>query len=223
MSFSQQYTKSDYKSDIQNISTVELLGLKESIELLALAVAEQPNQSREVAEIQHAEIVAELERRKRLIESRPDDPLNPGWPKPQRDTKQRIEAVKAAWPIEKFCTEILAANLIRTSRNRLKGQCPFLHHTDDTPSFTVYLDTDSAYCFGCGVGGDQIHLAGVMFGIESFFERLEMLERFARIVPESSFPPRHSHRESPRGERFSAHLQPAPFAPIRIVNGRVAS
>ncbi len=35
-----------------------------------------------------------------------------------------------------------------------KGLCPF--HGEKTPSFTVYPDTQSYYCFGCGNGGDVI-------------------------------------------------------------------
>lgn len=32
--------------------------------------------------------------------------------------------------------------------------CPF--HTEKTPSFVVYRETQSYYCFGCGAGGDAI-------------------------------------------------------------------
>lgn len=35
-----------------------------------------------------------------------------------------------------------------------KGLCPF--HNEKTPSFTVYNDTQSFYCFGCGAGGDAV-------------------------------------------------------------------
>ena len=34
------------------------------------------------------------------------------------------------------------------------GLCPF--HNEKTPSFYVYPETQSFYCFGCGAGGDVI-------------------------------------------------------------------
>lgn len=38
--------------------------------------------------------------------------------------------------------------------SRLVGLCPF--HSEKTPSFTVFTDTNSYHCFGCGAGGDVI-------------------------------------------------------------------
>lgn len=35
-------------------------------------------------------------------------------------------------------------------------KCPL--HTEDTPSFRIYRDTDSFYCFGCRHGGDVVAL-----------------------------------------------------------------
>ncbi|WP_432354431.1 DNA primase [Anaerotruncus rubiinfantis] len=46
----------------------------------------------------------------------------------------------------------------------LSGLCPF--HSEKSPSFTVYPDNQSFYCFGCGAGGDVI----------TFIRRIENLE-----------------------------------------------
>ena len=44
-------------------------------------------------------------------------------------------------------------NLKKRGRNMI-GLCPF--HGEKTPSFNLYPDNGSFYCFGCGVGGDVI-------------------------------------------------------------------
>ena len=51
--------------------------------------------------------------------------------------------------------ELIGSYIALTQRGRLyTGLCPF--HNEKTPSFTVYPDTQSYYCFGCGQGGDVI-------------------------------------------------------------------
>ena len=44
-------------------------------------------------------------------------------------------------------------NLKRRGSN-LIGSCPF--HNEKTPSFTIWPEKGSYYCFGCGAGGDVI-------------------------------------------------------------------
>ena len=41
--------------------------------------------------------------------------------------------------------------------------CPF--HSEKTASFTVYADTDSFYCYGCGMGGSVIDFVMKMFNL----------------------------------------------------------
>jgi hypothetical protein len=59
----------------------------------------------------------------------------------------------------------LVTTALRPSGKTLVGHCPL--HEDRRPSFTVYLDTNSWYCFGCQRGGDTInfvrHLHGLSF------------------------------------------------------------
>lgn len=43
---------------------------------------------------------------------------------------------------------------LKRAGNNQKGLCPF--HSERTPSFTVYPQTQSYYCFGCGAGGNAI-------------------------------------------------------------------
>ena len=53
--------------------------------------------------------------------------------------------------------------LKRRGRN-LVGLCPF--HNEHTPSFNLYPESGSFYCFGCGAGGDVI----------TFVRRIENLD-----------------------------------------------
>ncbi|MBO5945107.1 MAG: DNA primase [Clostridia bacterium] len=43
---------------------------------------------------------------------------------------------------------------LKRAGSNLKGLCPF--HNEKTPSFVVYPQDNSFYCFGCGVGGNAI-------------------------------------------------------------------
>ncbi|MDD6479450.1 MAG: DNA primase [Oscillospiraceae bacterium] len=66
-------------------------------------------------------------------------------------------------------------NLKRRGKN-LVGLCPF--HNEKTPSFTVYPENDSFYCFGCGVGGD-------VFTFTSLIENLDYVNAI-RLLAERS-------------------------------------
>ncbi len=51
--------------------------------------------------------------------------------------------------------EVISSFVPLKKRGRIHSAvCPF--HNEKTPSFTVYEDTSSFYCFGCGTGGDVI-------------------------------------------------------------------
>lgn len=53
-----------------------------------------------------------------------------------------------------------------------KGLCPF--HNEKTPSFTVYPETQSYYCFGCGEGGDVINFVKKINNID-YVEAVKLL------------------------------------------------
>jgi DNA primase len=72
-----------------------------------------------------------------------------------------LEELKARCDMAEVASSYV--NLKRSGKN-LVGLCPF--HSEKTPSFNVYPDNGSFYCFGCGVGGDVI----------TFIRRIENLD-----------------------------------------------
>jgi DNA primase len=69
--------------------------------------------------------------------------------------------------------------------NTSVGLCPF--HNEKTPSFTVYNDTQSFYCFGCGAGGDAV---GFIRKIENldYIDAVKLLAQRAGLqMPQDGF------------------------------------
>ena len=75
-------------------------------------------------------------------------------------------------------------NLKRRGKN-LVGLCPF--HSEKTPSFTVYPENGSFYCFGCGVGGDVFTFTGLIENLD-YMESIKLLaERSGIFLPQDGY------------------------------------
>lgn len=75
-------------------------------------------------------------------------------------------------------------NLKRRGKN-LVGLCPF--HSEKTPSFTVYPESASFYCFGCGAGGDVFTFTGLMENLD-YIESVKLLaERSGVALPQDGY------------------------------------
>lgn len=75
-------------------------------------------------------------------------------------------------------------NLKRSGRI-YKGLCPF--HGEKTPSFTVYPETQSYYCFGCGAGGDVITFIKQSENLD-YVEAIKLLaDRCGMAMPDSGY------------------------------------
>lgn len=66
----------------------------------------------------------------------------------------------------------------------LKGLCPF--HGEKTASFTVYPETASFYCFGCGAGGDVITFIKRIENLDYLDAVKFLADRAGMTVPESA-------------------------------------
>ena len=82
--------------------------------------------------------------------------------------------------------EDVISSYVTLKRNgpRMVGCCPF--HSEKTPSFTVFLDTASYYCFGCGAGGDVITFIMKIENLD-YIEAVRFLaQRAGMQLPEQS-------------------------------------
>lgn len=83
-------------------------------------------------------------------------------------------------------TEIASSyvNLKRHGRNMV-GLCPF--HGEKTPSFNIYTENGSFYCFGCGVGGDVITFIMKIENLD-YVEAVKFLaQRAGMEMPENTY------------------------------------
>ena len=75
-------------------------------------------------------------------------------------------------------------NLKRRGKN-LIGLCPF--HNEKTPSFTVYPENGSFYCFGCGAGGDVFSFTRLIENLD-YVEAIKLLaERSGVTLPQDGY------------------------------------
>ena len=81
-------------------------------------------------------------------------------------SKEKIEEIK----VKNNIHDVISKYVKLTSKGgNLIGLCPF--HNEKTPSFTVYPEKDSFYCFGCGIGGDIIE----------FIQRIEKIDYISAV------------------------------------------
>jgi len=85
-----------------------------------------------------------------------------------KDIKDKIDIVKL----------INAYVDLQQSGSCYQGVCPF--HRENHPSFTVYPETRSWYCFGCGEGGDVIDFIRLIEDLD-FNQALRKLGKYTSI------------------------------------------
>ena len=75
--------------------------------------------------------------------------------------------------------------VLKRAGSTYKGLCPF--HNERTPSFTVYPNTGSFYCFGCQNGGDVVTFIKNAENLD-YVEAVKYLaDRAGMSMPESGY------------------------------------
>lgn len=124
-----------------------------------------------------------------------------------------LYSLRAANPIETVIGSYV--QLKRRGRNYVCS-CPF--HSEKTPSCTVFTDTQSFYCFGCGAGGDVITF---VMKIENlvFSEAVKLLAQRAGLeLPQNS--PESSRLAALRTRIYEMNRLAANFFYTNLVSGR---
>ena len=83
-------------------------------------------------------------------------------------------------------TELVSSYITLKRRGRnMVGLCPF--HGEKTPSFNIYTENGSFYCFGCGVGGDVITFVMKMENLDYVDAVKFLAQRAGMDMPEDSY------------------------------------
>lgn len=94
---------------------------------------------------------------------------------PKKESNNRFEFQEKIEIARRYPIEELARNNIelKQSGRNFISLCPF--HNEKHASFYIYPETNSFYCFGCGIGGDILKLTMHLHGVE-FKEAVQMLQ-----------------------------------------------
>lgn len=96
-----------------------------------------------------------------------------------RLSEQFLDELRFRNPI----TDVVSSYVQLKRAGRLqKGLCPF--HSEKSPSFVVYEENNSYYCFGCGAGGDVITFVRTIDNLD-YMDAVRMLaQRAGMPMPE---------------------------------------
>jgi DNA primase len=105
-------------------------------------------------------------------------------------------------------------NLKRSSKTYV-GLCPF--HSEKTPSFNVYPENNSFYCFGCGAGGSVITFVCRIENLDYIDAVKSLARKFGLNMPEDGYDDTLSRR---RGRILSANREAARFYHSELLGER---
>jgi hypothetical protein len=97
-----------------------------------------------------------------------------------------IDAAKEAVPVIDLADRLAGPGKMRRVGNTWTTNCLLPKHEDRSPSFVVYPETNSWYCFSCLRGGDVVELARLAWGYderEAHTAAAMLLMEFGHEVP----------------------------------------
>jgi DNA primase len=98
-----------------------------------------------------------------------------------------IDAAKEAVPVIDLADRLAGPGKMRRVGKTWATNCLLPNHEDRTPSFVVYPETNSWYCFACLRGGDVVELARLVWGYDqrdAHVAAAMLLMEFGHEVPQ---------------------------------------
>lgn len=127
-----------------------------------------------------------------------------------------LERLKDANRIDDIMSDYVQ---IKRAGSVSKCLCPF--HSEKTASCTIYSDTQSFYCFGCGAGGDVITFIMKIENLD-YIEAVKLLaERSGIPLPEDSARGDDTVRKKQRLYEMNREAARFFFNNLRSTNGKV--
>jgi len=128
-----------------------------------------------------------------------------------------IDSIKQRCDIESVISSYVT---LKRTGNHLKGLCPF--HSEKTPSFIVYTDTQSFYCFGCGAGGDVISFVMRAENLD-YMSAVETLAKRAGIAVPTDMDFNAGNRGVSRQRVLQMNLEAAKFYRKMLYDERIGA
>ena len=125
-----------------------------------------------------------------MVEAYHEPDNNPSRNRPERrgvSRKTVIEHAKGEVPTKDLADLLCGPGGLRKVGSSWVGRCPLSDHEDRSPSFTVYPETNTWFCYGCLRGGDVIELARYAWGYEKHeapMAAANVLHTFGHPIPE---------------------------------------
>ncbi len=93
-----------------------------------------------------------------------------------------LQELKSRCNIEDIISQYVQ---LKRAGSNLVGCCPF--HSERTPSFTVFLNRENFYCFGCGAGGDVITFIMKIKNVDYITAVQYLSDRAGLSMPDDNF------------------------------------
>ena len=92
-----------------------------------------------------------------------------------------LDEVLNCWPISDLARELGVQNIKSSSSEKFIASCPDSNHKDETPSFSLYDNTNYCKCHGCDFGGGPVHIYAAVKGLDPRADFREIVEGIAEM------------------------------------------